>query len=272
MTKLLLTGASGLVGSRLLPRLVKAGFDCRALVRRDIDLPPEATAVRGDLDDRDSLAEALEGVEAIVHLAALFRTEDEDAIWRANRDGTRNLIAAAEAHAAGARFIMASTGNVYDDDQVRPAKEGDPCSPAAAYPASKLAAEASLRDSGLNWSILRFPFVYGDDDGHLAMIPKMAPRLEFHPAHTFSVLHHRDVMTAVGIALSGATDGRIVNLADDRPVTIYEMAELAGDPLEGSAEPLVNPWSGRMDPTLAHELGFQLTVPTIYAAARDGIL
>jgi len=272
MTKLLLTGASGLVGSRLLPRLVAAGFDCRALVRRDVDLPPEATAVRGDLEDPDSLAEALDGVEAIVHLAALFRTEDEDAIWRANRDGTRNLVAAAEAHAAGARFIMAGTGNVYDDEQVRPGKEGDRCAPAAAYPASKLAAEASLRDSGLNWSILRFPFVYGDDDGHLAMIPRMAPRFGFHPAHTYSVLHHRDVMTAVSLALSGAMDGRIVNIVDDRPVTVYEMAELAGDPLQGSAEPLVNPWSGRMDPTLARELGFQPTVPTIYAAAREGIL
>jgi nucleoside-diphosphate-sugar epimerase len=272
MTKLLLTGASGLVGSRLLPRLVAAGFDCRALVRRDIDLPPGATAVRGDLEDPASLAAALEGVEAIVHLAALFRTEDEDGIWHANRDGTRNLIAAVESHAAGARFIMASTGNVYDADQSRPGKEGDRCTPTAAYPASKLAAEASLSHSALNWSILRLPFVYGDDDGHLAMIPRMTPGLGLHPAHTFSVLHHRDVMTAFNIALSGTMDGRIVNIVDDRPVTVYEMAELAGDPLEGSAEPLSNPWSGRMDPTLCRELGFQPTVPTIYAAARDGIL
>ncbi len=272
MTKVLLTGASGLVGSRLLPRLVEAGFECRALVRRDIDLPPGAAAVHGDLDDPDSLPGALEGVEAVVHLAALFRTEDEEAIWRANCDGTRNLIAAAESHAPEARFIMASTSNVYDADQVRPGREGDPCTPAAAYPSSKIAAEALLRDSALNWSILRFPFIYGDDDGHLAMMPKMAPRFGMHPAQTYSVLHHRDVMTAVGTALTGAMDGQTVNIADDRPVAVYEMAELAGDPLEGSAEPLANPWSGRMDPSLAHGLGFQPTVPTIYAAARDRIL
>ena len=41
MTTVLLTGATGLVGSRLLPRLAEAGFDCRALVRRDVDLPAE---------------------------------------------------------------------------------------------------------------------------------------------------------------------------------------------------------------------------------------
>jgi hypothetical protein len=50
------------------------------------------------------------------------------------------------------------------------------------------------------------------------------------------------------------------------------MAELVGAPIEGSAEPLTNPWSGRMDTTLSHELGFRSTVPTIRAAAREGIL
>jgi UDP-glucose 4-epimerase len=272
MTTLLLTGGTGLVGSRLLPRLVGAGIDCRALVRREVDLPDGVTAVRGDLDVPDSLPAALEGVEAIVHLAALFRTEDEDAIWRANLDGTRNLIAAAEAAAPAARLVMASTGRVYDSGQPRPGREGDPCAPSAAYPASKLAAEELLRGSVLNYSILRLPFVYGDGDGHLAMIPTMAPRFGMHPARTFSACHHRDVMTAIEIALSGTMDGRIVNIADDRPVSVYEMAELAGDPLEGSAEPLTDPWDGRMDPALAHQLGFRPMVPTILDAARDGIL
>ena len=55
-------------------------------------LPAGTTGVRGDLADPGSLREAVEGVDAVVHLAALFRTDDEDAIWRANRDGTRHLI------------------------------------------------------------------------------------------------------------------------------------------------------------------------------------
>ncbi|HEV7754067.1 MAG TPA: NAD(P)-dependent oxidoreductase [Baekduia sp.] len=272
MTSILLTGATGLVGSRLLPRLAHAGFDCRALVRGDIALPPGTTALRGNLDDPAALAQAVDGVEAIVHLAALFRTGDEAAIWRANLDGTRNLIAAAQAQAPGARFVMASTGNVYNADTPRPSREGDACAPTAAYPASKLAAEALLPDSGLTWAILRLPFVYGDGDGHLESMPALASRFGLHPAHTYSVAHHRDIMTAVGLALTGAMDGRIVNITDDRPVTVYEMAEIADNPLEGTAQPLANPWSGRMDPTLAHELGFRPTVPTICAATRDGIL
>ena len=272
MSAVLLTGGTGLVGARLLPRLVQAGFDCRALVRRDVDLPAGITQVHGDLADPGSLPAAVEDVDAIVHLAAVFRTGDENAIWSANLDGTRNLIAAVVARAPRARCVRASTGNGNSADNSRPSREDDPTEPTAPYPASKLAAEQVVRESALNWSILRLPFVYGDGDGHLAMIPAMVPRFTLHPAHTYSVAHHRDIMTAVGLALSGAMDGRTVNIADDRPVTVYELAELAGNPIPGSAEPLANPWAGRMDSSLAHELGFRPTVPTIYDAARAGIL
>ncbi len=272
MTTILLTGATGLVGSRLLPRLTDAGFDCRVLTRRDVALPPETTAVRGDLNQPDSLQEAVAGVDGVVHLAALFRTDDEDAIWRANLDGTRNLIEAARTHAPEARLIMASTGNVYNADASRPSREDDEASPTAAYPASKLAAEALLRDSGRTWVITRLPFVYGDGDGHLESLPGLARRFGLHPANSFSVAHHRDIAAVMRLALSGEMDGRVVNVTDEADATIYEMTQIVGDPLEESSEPLVNPWLGRMDGALARELGFKPTVPTIRAAVREGIL
>jgi UDP-glucose 4-epimerase len=240
VTALLLTGATGLVGTRILPRLVDAGFDTRALVRKEIGLPEGATGVHGDLADSASLMRAVEGVDTVVHLAALFRTEDEAAIWRSNVDGTRNLIEAVREKAPHARFVMASTGNVYAADGSRPSREDDPATATAAYPASKIAAEQLLRDSGLKWAILRLPFVYGDDDGHLATIPVHAPRFGLHPAHMFSVAHHRDIAVAVRLALTGAMTGRIVNVTDDADATVLEMAALAGNPIEGSAKPLTN--------------------------------
>ncbi|HEX8102631.1 MAG TPA: NAD(P)-dependent oxidoreductase [Solirubrobacteraceae bacterium] len=272
MISLLLTGAGGLVGTRLLPRLVDAGYDCRALIRRDVELPAGATAVRGDLLEADSLRAAVEGVDAIVHLAAFFRTSDEDAIWRANRDGTRNLVDAAKAHSPHARFVMASTGNVYDADAARPHREDDECHPTTAYGASKIAAEALLRDSGLTWAILRLPFVYGEGDGHIASLPTLVERFGLHPALIYSLAHHQDVAAAFELALTGAMDGRVVNVTDDAPVSIHELVELVGDPIEGSSEPLTNPWSGRMDGTRLRELGFQPVVATVRQAARDGIL
>src|SRR3546814_12376456 len=97
----------------------------------------------------------------------VFRTTDADLIWKVNLDGTRNLIAAMKAHAPDARLIMASTSHVYDADSPRPGAEEDRCSPTLDYPASKLAAETELRDSGLNWSIPRFGFVYRSEDSRV---------------------------------------------------------------------------------------------------------
>ena len=272
MSTVLITGATGLVGSRLLPRLIADGHDCRVLLRSDQTLPAGATTVRGDLNDPDTLPTVAQGVDAVVHLAALFRTDDEAAIWKVNLDGTRNLLDAVTAHAPGARFVMASTGNVYNHDQARPGQEGDTCTPTAAYPASKVAAEALLRDSGLTWSVLRLPFVYGDGDGHLASLPALASRFGLHPAHTYSVAHHRDVAIAVRLALGGALDGRVANVTDDAPVTVFDMARLAGAPIDGSAQPLANPWAGRMDSSLLRSLGFRPSIPTIWQASANEIL
>ena len=214
---ILVTGGTGLVGSRLLKRLVEAGVDCRALVRAGKELPAGVTPVDGDILDPASLTRAVDGVSAIVHLAAVFRTPDTDQIWKVNLQGTRNLIAAAKAHAPDARFIMASTSRVYDADSPRPGREDDACDPKEDYPASKIAAEKELRGSGLNWSILRFPFVYGDKDGHLESLPRFVDRFQWHPANKLSTIHHQDIATAVTLALSGALDGRIVNTVDDAP-------------------------------------------------------
>ncbi len=212
------------------------------------------------------------GITAIVHLAATFRTSDADLIWRCNLDGMCNLIAAVQARAPAARFIMASTSNIYGRDSARPGREDDAVDPEAAYPASKLAAEQALRDSGLNWSILRLGFVYGDGDGHLEGLPEHVAHLGWHPAQRMSTVHHRDIATAVRAALGGAMDRRVVNIVDDAPTTIYELVELAGGRMEPSATPLTNPWHMQIDGALARSLGFQPSVRTIHQAAAQNLL
>ena len=270
--KILLTGVTGMVGARLLPRLVEAGFDCRAIVRDGKDVATGVTAVAADLFDAASLAQAVVGVDAIVHLAAVFRTRDDDLIWKTNLEGTRNLIAAVKQHAPAARFVMASTSNIYDLDAGRPGREDDASAPQQAYPASKLAAEKELRESGLSWAVLRFSFVYGEGDGHIESMPKMAAQTNFHPAKRMSMVHHRDIATGVKLALRGAFDGKIVNLADDGAPSMIELYALAGAQMKPSSEPLPNPWHLVVDNTLARQLGFQPTVRTVYQAAAEGRL
>ncbi len=270
--RILVTGGTGLVGSRLLRRFVDAGIDCRALVRPGKEVPSGASRVEGDLLDVDALQQAVQGVSAIVHLAAVFRTSDEDAIWRANLDGTRNLIAAVKARAPEARFVMASTGLVYDEDAARPGLEDDAVHPKLAYPASKVAAENELRSSELTWSILRLPFVYGDGDGHLAAVPRIIAMFNWHPARTFSLAHQRDVASAFELALTGVMDRRIVNIVDDAPTTLYEMASIVGVSIKPSAEPLTDPWMGRMDGSLSRSLGFRPSIATVHQAVQEGIV
>jgi UDP-glucose 4-epimerase len=269
---ILVTGGTGLVGLRLLKRLMDAGVECRALVRGHKPLPAGVTAVEGDILDRASLAGALEGVSAVVHLAAVFRTRDEDLIWRVNLDGTRNLVDAAKVHAPDARFIMASTSNVYGMGGAHPGREDDAVEPVLAYPASKLAAENVLRSSGLNWSILRFGFVYGDRDGHIESLPGYMSDGTWHPAQRMSMVHHQDIATAMRLALDGALDREVVNIVDDAPASLYELFAIAGARMNPSAAPLPNPWRLVADSTHARSLGFQPLVATVHQAVREGLL
>jgi nucleoside-diphosphate-sugar epimerase len=272
MMTVFVTGGTGMVGSRLLQHLVKAGWECRALVRPGKDAPTGVTRVEGDLFDAAALRQGLEGVSAVIHLAAVFRTTDEAAIWRVNLEGTRALLAATQEHAPQARFVMASTGLVYAEDAGRPGLEADEVHPKGAYPASKVAAEKELRECGLTWSVLRLPFVYGDGDEHLAAVPRIVSMMKWHPAQTFSLGHQRDVSRAFELALTGAMDGRIVNITDDAPASLYDMAMAIGVRLEPSAEPLKNPWQGRSDGSLSRTLGFRPTIATLSQAKEQGIL
>ncbi|CAM3939829.1 NAD(P)-dependent oxidoreductase [Kibdelosporangium persicum] len=269
---ILLTGVTGLVGARLLPRLVDAGIDCRALVRPGRSVPDGVAAVEGDVLDPQSLARAVDGVSAIVHLAAVLRTPDPARIEEVNVRGTRNLIAAAQEGAPLARFVMASTGLVYGPGLDRPAREKDPAEAPMPYPVSKVKAEKALRESGLNWSVLRLAFVYGDADDHLRSAPALLGNWNWHPAQRLSLVHHRDIATAVLLALTGAMDGRVVNIGDESPTSVYEIAGIVGADYQASAEPLTDPWMGQMDVTLARQLGFRPSVPTVYQAAREGAL
>nr|WP_316660170.1 NAD(P)-dependent oxidoreductase [Ralstonia mannitolilytica] len=218
------------------------------------------------------MADAVTGVSAIIHLAAVFRTQDSDLIWKSNLEGTRSLITAAQAYAPQARFIMASTSNVYGRNSTRPARESDPVEPEQAYPASKVAAEKLLRETTLNWSIIRFPFVYGEGDGHLEMLPKLLHLFDFHPANRMSTIHHRDIATAMNMALKGVFDRCIVNISDDAPTTIYELVELVGGTMTPSSEAVRDPWFQHVDSSLARSLGFQPTVRSVHQAMHERIM
>jgi nucleoside-diphosphate-sugar epimerase len=280
----LVTGATGKVGSRLVPSLLSGGHSVRILVRRTDDETVRKLKAKGaetfigDIMQPESLQEALDGVDAIVHLAAFFRSQDEEKIKSVNETGTKNIAEAASQTDAGIRFVFSSTSTVYNNDAA-PALESDHVSPTAAYPSSKVASEKLLLGmhaaKRLDVRILRFSFVYGAGDPHLPESIPLFERWNLHPAYRLHPVHHLDIAQAVKLAMSvSAMGGEIYNVADDSPITLQEVIGLTGQTakLADPATPLTNAWSGLVSTRKIRGLGFRPLVPSYYAASDLNIL
>ena len=280
--KLLLTGATGRVGRHLLPRLVAQGHDVRAVARAEAGATQVKAAgaepVLADLLEPDGYRGALAGRDAVVHLAAVLRSTDADEIRRANLEATRRL-ADATLEAGVSRFVAASTTLVYPGGLGRPATEDDQPAPPAAwgvYPATKAEADRALlalhRDRGLGVRLVRFAFVYGEGDPHLAESLGWAGRWPGH--QRLQLLHHADAAQAVVRALEApGVDGRVYNAADESPVTAVELHTLNGVPFPDRPEGEADLWHAIVDTTrIRRELGFRPWYPSVWSARDAGAL
>jgi nucleoside-diphosphate-sugar epimerase len=224
------------------------------------------------LRDPDAVKRAVHGVDAVVHLAAVFRGVDEAETVAVNRDAAVALGRAA-LEAGVPRFVFASTTLVYGPGRGRPAHEDDEPAPGHPYPRSKAAAERALlglhHDGGLGLRIVRLAFVYGDGDPHLA---QWLPRAAAGPTHQrIQTVHHADVARGLWLALAAdGADGRIFNLADDAALTAWELCALSGQPPPVGDGP-ADPWEGLVDTRrIRTELGFRPVYPSVYAAHAAG--
>jgi UDP-glucose 4-epimerase len=266
--KILVTGATGKVGSRLGKRLVQRGHEVRALVR---DPAPAASLreagieiAKGDLLDVDSLAAAVLGVEAVVHCAAFFRGATPEQAESVNSLGTQHLARAARA-ASVKRFVFTSTGLVYGPNGGRLAREDDPCNPTAAYPLSKLAAERFLLAvEGLDVYVLRLPFVYGDGDPHLE---EAIPMMRAFPAgQRMSIAHHVDVAQAVARLLDTPSPAHhVYNVVDDEAPDFATLFASVGAPVpDGSSAESARAFDALLDGRrIREELGFKPQFPRL---------
>lgn len=279
---ILVTGATGRVGSRFVPRLLGQAESVRVLVRD----PARAEALErlgaeiavGDLRDAETIAGALKGVATVVHLGAAFRGVSDEESAAVNHPSTVALAEAA-LRAGVTRFVHTSTTLVYGPGRGRPALETDELVPPGwTYPSSKAAAEEALmrlhRTDGLPLRIARLAFVYGEGDPHLAESLMWARDWPLH--QRLHMVHHADVGQALIRAVrADGVDGAIWNVADDAPVTAFELLSLNGEPVpEGAADrTLEDPWAGIADTSrIRRELGFRPIHSTVHAARDAGAL
>jgi farnesol dehydrogenase len=168
---ILITGATGYIGSLLTTRLAESGQDIRILCRKDPGLPdfnrPNIQVVRGDINDMASLQKAVMGVDQVYHLAAYARlwAKDPGIFHKINVEGTRNVLLAA-ADAGVEKVVYTSTAGVVGPSGDLPMTEKDPRITGFfnQYEETKTIAEQVAQEfvrNGLNISIVNPARVYG---------------------------------------------------------------------------------------------------------------
>lgn len=202
MSILAITGATGFVGGRTLALALEAGHSVRALTRRPQPAQAGVTWVQGALDAPEALADLVRGADAVIHIAGVVNAPTPEGFTRGNIDGTRAVLAAAEAAGVG-RFVHVSSLAAREPGLSR-------------YGRSKAGAEDAVRASPLAWTIVRPPAVYGPGDLEMLELFRAARFgvLPMPPAGRLSLIHVDDLARLL-LALAGQDTGRAIYEPDD---------------------------------------------------------
>jgi len=241
--RVLITGGSGFIGKHLSALLHKRGHATRIL---DLEPPkdPPSDYFKGDIRSPDSLSGAFEGMDAVVHLAALISVEDSfrrpAEYFNTNVTGTINVMRACAGKGVR-RFVHISSAAVYGDPAELPLKEASPVNPRSPYGETKLASEFCVRSFcgsyGLENVILRVFNAYGPGqlpNDYSGVITKFVDRLRRgQPPIIFGdgeqsrdFIHVHDAAEAIALALEGRASGETLSIATGKPSTINGVAKL----------------------------------------------
>jgi NAD dependent epimerase/dehydratase len=248
--KVLLTGADGFIGSHLAEQLVREGHQVRALVIYNsldswgwLDTAPREITdnmeiIAGDIRDPALMMSLVDGVDAVLHLAALiaipYSYVAPDLYVQTNVQGTLNLLNAARAHGVK-RFIHTSTSEVYGTARYVPMDEGHPLQGQSPYSASKIGADQMVNSFYTSFELPALtirPFnTYGPRQSARAVIPTIISQIAagkkeiqlgtLTPTRDFTFV--ADTVSGFIAALeSTAGVGEVVNLGAGFEVSIGE--------------------------------------------------
>ena len=163
---ILVTGATGFVGRRVVERLASNRENVRALSRGGgaTMLPWGVKIAVGDVLDPKSLTSAMQGVDAVVHLVAVIREVGDRTFQRVNYEGTKNVIEAATKAGVDRVVFVSTVGSTSDPD--------------VPYLYSRWMAEQEIARSDLDYTVVRFTIGFGEGDefvNRLAALVKMSP-------------------------------------------------------------------------------------------------
>jgi dihydroflavonol-4-reductase len=238
--KTLVTGANGYTGSYFCRYLADRGVPTRGMYYPPDGKPdyaaPQLELVPGDLTDRESLKRALDGVEIVHNIAALYRPTNvpEKAYWQVNVEGVRNIVEEA-ARAGVKRFVQCSTMGVHGTIDRAPGNEDSPIRPDDYYQQTKYDGEVVARqlgrELGLPMAVVRPAGIYGPRERRflkLARLIKDGRFVMFGSGEvTYHFVHVDDLCD--GFVLCHERDQAIDDvfiIADDHAITINTVVEV----------------------------------------------
>jgi UDP-glucose 4-epimerase len=264
----LVTGGLGYIGSYVVQDLVDRGWKVRVLDNRYRCDPETARQVaalegveimEGDVRYAHMVENAMRGIEAVVHLAAVCMNKsiaDPTESLDVNLMGTQNVLDAA-ARAGVRRIIYASSASVYGDPTSLPMREDDKLAPITPYCVAKLAGEQMLdfyaRRANLSWLALRFFNVYGPgqptDAYYTSVVVTFlnrlaageAPVIDGRGDQTMDFVHVIDVARAVGMALDSEATAEALNVGTGEQTSIADLAELLVRSSGSDVSPIYRP-------------------------------
>lgn len=246
-----LTGATGLIGSQLVPVLLQKGYTLRILSRQPREDSPGITRVCGDIRSTEAAHDLTRGCDAVIHLAGIAHTSlrsqaEKDEAEGINVGGARNMLAAAR-DAGARRVLLASSAHVYAGQQGTGLDEQSATASDSFYARTKLLLEQagleSARTGGLDVVIVRPCLTYGPGvHFNLASLMR-AIRGHFYfqiqgsnPMRSF--LSVTNAAAGIMHLLESGQSGKVYNLADQNPLSLREFVDSLADLLQVS-----RPWN-----------------------------
>jgi nucleoside-diphosphate-sugar epimerase len=251
--KVLLTGASGFVGSHVLESLGHRGISSVILLRQSSDRsflgPPNSLveARYGSISDPASLSSAMDGVTHVVHCAGATKARKVQGFYEANQIGTRNVIEAANSLKGMRRVVhLSSLAAAGPGTAEKPVRESDPTHPVSHYGRSKLAGEDEVRQRCRSeFVIIRPPGVYGPRDrGFLPLFAAVKKHVRPCPsaAQQLSLVYVKDLAeTIVAVLTHSAAASRTYFAAGAEVVSSRELAAMIATELKTWTIPLPLP-------------------------------
>ncbi len=234
MKKVLVTGSTGFVGSRLCRELLEHGYTVNALHRKTSDLSSltglDVRLVEGDINDLESLRRAMTDVTFVFHIAALFRQAKfpDEVYRRVNIEGTENVLRIARDKGVN-RVIHCSTVGVHSHIPKPPANENEPYRPGDIYQETKADGEKIsqewFRSGKLNGVVVRPAMIWGPGDKRTLKLFKGIAKRRFVLIGTGETLVHWVVVDDLvkGFRLAAENPkaaGQTYIFAGERPVTL----------------------------------------------------